>query len=377
MSISIMSEDGFCCRLRLPVLYSLSQFSGACTVSANRFPFFLTLAVLLALGYLSYLVLRPFLAPLAWAAVFSIVFFPVYNFIIRYVKWRSLAAVLTTGLVCVLILGPFSYFAYLLTMELSNVSPQAFDFRGVSRLLSSPSLAPLTDKLLSFFSISQAEFQTSAVKALTDLGRSLVQYLPGRLSDAATAVIHFVFMAFALFFFFRDGPHLLARISQYVPFSGPQRDRLTRQIKDIVISTIYGGIIVALAQGFVASLLFTLLSIHSPILWGLAISISSFIPLVGSAIVWIPAAFWLFLSGSIARGFVVLIVGLIAMVLIDNVLRPVIIRGRLRMPLPAIFFSVLGGIEFFGLIGLVMGPLVLGIFLSVLDIFQDVEQEYE
>ena len=74
---------------------------------------------------------------------------------------------------------------------------------------------------------------------------------------------------------------------------------------------------------------------------------------------------------------VVLIVGLLAMALIDNVLRPVIIRGRLRMPLLAIFFSVLGGIELFGLIGLVMGPLVLGIFISVLDIFKDVEQEYD
>jgi len=335
------------------------------------------LGLVMALGYLSYLILRPFLVPLAWAVVFSIVFFPVYVFILKYVKWRSLAAASGTALVCVLILGPFSYFTYLLTVELSNVSPQAFEFSSVSRLINNPLLRPVTDKLLSFFDISQAQLQASAAKGLTGLGKSLVEYLPGRLSDAATAVFHFVLMAFALFFFLRDGPQFLARISQYVPFSRQHRERLTRQIKDIVISTIYGGIVVALAQGFIAAFLFAVLGLHSPILWGLAISISSFIPFVGSAIVWVPAALWLLLSGSVARGMVVLIVGLLAMALIDNVLRPVIIRGRLRMPLLAIFFSVLGGIELFGLIGLVMGPLVLGIFISVLDIFKDVEQEYD
>ncbi len=215
------------------------------------------------------------------------------------------------------------------------------------------------------------------MKALSDLGKTVVGYLPGRLGDAAGAALHFVLMAFALFFFLRDGPQFLARISLYMPFSRAHRERLTRQVKDIVISTIYGGIIVALAQGLIGSLTFGFLGLHSPILWGLAISMSSFLPFVGSAIIWVPAALWLLLKGQVASGLVLLCVGIFAITLVDNVLRPIIIRGRLRMPLLAIFFSVFGGIELFGLIGLVMGPLVLGIFISVLDIFKDVEREYE
>jgi predicted PurR-regulated permease PerM len=309
--------------------------------------------------------------------VFSIVFFPVYTFILKHVKWPSLAAAAATALVCVLILGPFSYFAYLLTVELSNVSSEAFDFKSISRLLNSTLLTPVMGKLLSFLRISQAQFQASIVKGLTGVGESLVEYLPGRLSDAATAMLHFVLMAFALFFFLRDGPQFLARISQYMPFSRTHRERLTRQVKDIVISTIYGGIVVALTQGFVGSATYALLGLRSPILWGLAISISSFIPFVGSAIIWAPMALWLLLNGSIARGMVLLVVGIFAIAVVDNVLRPVIIRGRLRMPLLVIFFSVLGGIDLFGLIGLVMGPLVLAIFISVLDIFKDLENEYD
>ena len=346
-------------------------------VSENRFSFFVMLGLVLALGYLSYLILRPFLAPIAWAVVFSIVFFPVYSFVVKYARWRSLAAGVTVVLVCVLILGPFSYFAYLLTVELSNVSPDTFDFKSITGLLNHPLVAPITGKLLSFFHISHAQLQASAVKALSDTGETLVGYLPGRLGDAAGAALHFVLMAFALFFFLRDGPQFLALISRYMPFSQAHRERLTRQVKDIVISTIYGGIIVALVQGLIGSFTFGLLGIHSPILWGLAMSISSFIPFVGSAIVWVPTALWLLLQGSVGGGLVLLFVGIFAISAVDSGLRPLIIRGRVRMPLLVIFFSVFGGIQLFGLIGLVMGPLVLGVFISVVDIFKDVEREYD
>jgi predicted PurR-regulated permease PerM len=346
-------------------------------VSENRFSFFVMLGLVLALGYLSYLILRPFLAPIAWAVVFSIVFFPVYSFVVKYARWRSLAAGVTVVLVCVLILGPFSYFAYLLTVELSNVSPDTFDFKSIASLLNHPLVTPITRRLLSFFNISQAQLQASAVKALSDTGETLVGYLPGRLGDAAGAALHFVLMAFALFFFLRDGPQFLTRISRYMPFSQAHRERLTRQVKDIVISTIYGGIIVALVQGLIGSFTFGLLGIHSPILWGLAMSISSFIPFVGSAIVWVPTALWLLLQGSVAAGLVLLFVGIFAISAVDSGLRPIIIRGRVRMPLLVIFFSVFGGIQLFGLIGLVMGPLVLGVFISVVDIFKDVEREYD
>jgi predicted PurR-regulated permease PerM len=98
---------------------------------------------------------------------------------------------------------------------------------------------------------------------------------------------------------------------------------------------------------------------------------------VGSAIVWVPAVLWLLLQGSVTQGLILLFVGIFAISAVDNVLRPILIRGRLRMPLLVVFFSVFGGIQVFGLIGLVMGPLVLGVFISVVDIFKDVEREYD
>jgi predicted PurR-regulated permease PerM len=334
------------------------------------------LALVLVLGYLSYLILRPFLVPLGWAIVFSIVFFPIYTFVLRYVKWNSLAAAITVVFVCVLILGPFSYFAYLLTSELSNVRIEPLNLKGVGRILNIPAIQPFLKEVLPFLDITKAQLQASVVKSLSGLGARLFQYLPGGLSDAAGAAVHFVLMVFALFFFLRDGSKFLLKLSEYAPFSRRHRERLTRQVKDIVISTIYGGILIAVIQGIIGGTAFALLSIHSPILWGLAISISSFVPMVGSAIVWVPAVIILLLKGFILDGLILAAVGLLGISMVDTVLRPIIIQGRLRMPLLAIFFSVLGGIELFGLIGLVMGPLVLAVFISVVDIMRDVETDF-
>jgi predicted PurR-regulated permease PerM len=346
-------------------------------VTDKGYYMFALLALVVILGYLSYLILRPFLAPIGWAFVFSIVFYPIYRFIVKVVRWDSLAAAITAALVCVLILGPFSYFTYLLGSEISNVSLRPIDIKGMAKLLSHPSIAPAMKKVLAFLDLSQSQLQASVVKGLSEAGKRLLEYVPGRIGDMAGAVVHFALMAFALFFFLRDGSHFLARAKDFMPFKKEHRERLTDQIRDIVISTIYGGIVVAVIQGIIGALALALLAVHSPILWGLAISICSFLPVVGSSIVWVPAVLFLLAKGMVLKALVFAAVGVFGISMVDNVVRPLIMRGRLRMPLLAIFFSVLGGIEVFGLIGLVMGPLVLAVFISVVDILRDVEGVYQ
>jgi predicted PurR-regulated permease PerM len=342
-------------------------------VDDNRYYFFSLLALVVILGYLTYLILRPFLVPIGWAFVFSIVFFPVHRFLLRFLKWDSVAAAATSGIVCLLILGPFSYFAYLLTAELSNVAVKSVNIKVMAKLLSHPSIAPAMKKVLVFLNLSQAQLQASIVKAISGAGQKIVEYIPSGLTDVAGAAVHFALMAFALFFFLRDGPQFLARIGDFIPFSIKNRERLTVQVKDIVVSTIYGGIIVAVIQGLIGGTAFALLSIHSPVLWGIGISIGSFLPIVGASIVWVPAVLFLLIKGTVLKALILAIVGVFGISMVDNIMRPIIMRGRVRMPLLAIFFSVLGGIELFGLIGLVMGPLVLAVFVSIVDILRDVE----
>jgi predicted PurR-regulated permease PerM len=180
-------------------------------------------------------------------------------------------------------------------------------------------------------------------------------------------------MAFTIFFFFKDGPGFLQKIRDYLPFSEQQRDRLTSQVKDMIVSTIYGGVVVAIVQGILGGTAFAILGIRSPIFWGCAMALMSFVPMLGTAIIWLPASAILLFQGAYVKGIGLVLIGVFVISMVDNILKPLIIGGRTKMPTVVIFFTVLGGIKLFGLLGLVMGPLVFALFLSVVEMVRTIE----
>lgn len=342
---------------------------------SNRFYFLTLTSLIIVLGYLSFNILKPFLSPIAWAIVLSIVFYPVYAFICKYVRWRSLASLITLIIILLLIFGPFSYFSFLLVKELRDIADYVESGRleGITDVLKHPNIKAIGDWITSWFGFTEAELNKAIIESLSKLGRELPIKVTRGMGDAVTMILNFIFMSFSIFFILRDGTIFLKKIRDYMPFSDEQKDRLTGQIRDIIISTVYGGVVVAIVQGIIAGTAFAVLDIPSPVVWGLATSVASFIPLIGAFGIWGPAAIYLFISGAIAKGIALSIVGVFGISLIDNILKPVIIGGRTKMPILVIFFSVLGGIKLFGLIGLVMGPLVLAIFVSVVEIFRNIE----
>jgi len=158
-----------------------------------------------------------------------------------------------------------------------------------------------------------------------------------------------------------------------MPFKDHQKERLTSQIKDIVVSTVYGGVLVAIIQGIFGGIAFFLLGIGSPVLWGVAMSITSFLPILGTFIIWGPTSAYLVVQGNYMKGAGLFLFGILVISMVDNLLKPLIIGSRTKMPTIVILFSVLGGIKLFGILGLVMGPLITAIFISVFDIFRSVE----
>lgn len=344
-------------------------------MAANRFYFITLTFFVLVLGYLSYQMLKPFLSPIAWAVVLSLVFYPVYAFMLRYIKWRTVASFVTLGIILLIIMGPFSYLSFLLVKELKHISDYVEGGRleTLQKALEHPGVQAVMDRVTSMFNITEAELDKAIVGGISNLGKELVGRITKGMGDIVTVALNFIFMAFAIFFLLKDGAEFLKRIRDYMPFSEEQKDRLTTQMRDIIISTVYGGVVVAIIQGIIGGLAFYILGIPSPVVWGLATSIASFIPLIGAFAVWGPATVYLFLQGAVLEGVALAIVGVFGISLIDNILKPIIIGGRTKMPILAIFFSVLGGIKLFGLIGLIMGPLVLAIFVSVVEIFRNIE----
>lgn len=341
----------------------------------SRFYLFAVIALLLILGLLTYQILKPFLTPIAWAIVFSIIFYPVYVFTLKYTRWKSVAALLTLTIILVVILGPFSYLTYMLVSELKDLADYlgADKIEALESLLQHPSIKAVTDKILSVFNLTEDELNKTIIDNISKLGKEMVGRITKGTTNVVTISLDFIFMVFSIFFFLRDGPDFLSKTRDYMPFSEIQKDRLVKQVRDIIISTIYGGVAVSIIQGTIAGLAFFFLGISTPVVWGLATSIASFVPLLGASSIWVPAAGYLFLKGAILKGIILAIVGLFGISLIDNILKPIIIGGRTKMPILVIFFSVLGGIKLLGLIGLIMGPLVIALFISVIEIFRSVE----
>jgi predicted PurR-regulated permease PerM len=236
-----------------------------------------------------------------------------------------------------------------------------------------PSIKAITDKILSVFNLTEDELNQTIIDNISKMGKEMVGRITKGATNVVTISLDFIFMAFSIFFFLKDGPEFLSKTRDYMPFSEIQKDRLVKQIRDIIISTIYGGVAVSIIQGTIAGLAFFFLGISTPVVWGLATSIASFVPLLGAAAIWVPATGYLFLTGASLKGFILAIIGLFGISLVDNILKPIIIGGRTKMPILVIFFSVLGGIKLLGLIGLIMGPLVIALFISVIEIFRSVE----
>lgn len=342
----------------------------------NKFYFIIMTFIILVLGYLTYQIISPFLSPIMWAIVLSILFYPVYAFIFKYVKYKSVASLLTLVIILIILFGPFSYLSYLITQEamslIGNIESGSFD--SLTTFFKHPAANTLISKVLSIFHITEQEFQKALVENITKIGQESAGFIKAGLGNIVSGAINFLFMILSMFFFLGDGPELIEKISNFMPFSRRERDRLLQQTKDIIVSTMYGGVTVAATQGIIGGVLFAVLGIPSPVLWGLAMFITSFIPMVGTFIIWGPAAAYLFFQGFYLKGIILVLLGVFAISSIDNIIRPLIMRGKTKMPVIAIFFSILGGLKLFGFIGLIVGPLVFALFVSVFEILRYSEE---
>jgi predicted PurR-regulated permease PerM len=334
------------------------------------------MVLILVLGYLAYQVFAPFLKPLAWAVVLSVLFYPVYEIIRRKLRWKSFAAVVTLVVILVIILGPFSYLSFLLASELTEVirTIESGELEGLKDILEAPGISWLVERGKRMFNMEDVDVGEMLVKNLSNMGRGMVGKVGTGVKNMVGVFLNFVFMSLAIFFFLRDGTGFLTRLRDYLPFEPEQKDRLETQVKGMIVSTIYGGVVVALVQGLLGGTTFYFLAVPSPVIWGTAISIMSFVPMLGTFSIWGSIVVYLFLQGLVAKGFILLIVGAFGISMVDNILKPIIIGGRTKMHTLIIFFSVLGGIKLFGLLGLIMGPMSVALFLSVFEIFRRVEE---
>jgi predicted PurR-regulated permease PerM len=190
----------------------------------------------------------------------------------------------------------------------------------------------------------------------------------------AVLVVNLIIMLFALFFFFRDGDAIMSRLRRVLPFDPSFREGRIRETAALIQASISAGLIVAIVQGAVGGFTFAMLGLGAPVFWGVTMAFFSLLPL-GAWIVWLPVAVWLFLTGEAGRGVALLAIGAGGISLIDNFLRPILLAGRTQMNGLLVFISLLGGIAAFGLIGLILGPVIMATAISFVDAYATERRE--
>ena len=329
-------------------------------MSAQSFQQAVAWAMAVLIAYLLYRVWQAFLGPLTWAAILTIFFFPLHRRISRRVKRRNLAAVLSAATVTILLVGPTAWLIPAFVSEAVSTlrSVPSEDFLLRARGWIEPSLDSLPLNIGTFEEV---------------VGR-VSQNLTGKVGELSARIAGNVFqflfdltvMILALFYLFRDGPDFLYFLRDISPLGGEHQDRMMQEVNELIAVTISSGLAVAATQGLLGGLLFWALGIHAPVLWGVTMALLAFLPVIGPWLVWGPAGLGLILSGSTGRGITLLVLGFVLVSGVDNVLRPIMIADRAQLHGLLVFISVLGGISAFGLLGVVLGPLIVATTVGLL-----------
>ena len=322
----------------------------------DRFGELLFYGVVLLVGYLAFTVIQPFLASLAWAAIFALTMYPLQRWLLHRIG-STRAALVTTMVAAVLIVGPL---ATLLSVLASDI-PRAVAFIRTLPETATPEGVQLAwDFLRDRSPVALPEDPTQLLNQATQTAVTfLAPRLGGVAANIATTLGSLFVMLFTLFFLLRDGPRIGDVIRRLLPFPEEERDRLIADTRDMVIASVGAGLTVSSVQGIIGGIAFWALGVGVPVAWGLAIFVSSLLPVVGAVLVWAPPAIWWLLSGEWVRGLILIGVGTGLISGVDNVLRPILLSGRTSVSGLIVFIGLLGGVGAFGFVGLVLGPIVL------------------
>jgi predicted PurR-regulated permease PerM len=337
-----------------------------------------SIGFVVTVGYLLFETLSPFFSVLAWAAILSYALYPLHRRVVVITRGRrNLSALIMCLAVTIGLILPALYLSLLIGEEVARNYQHVVTLleRGQSFILHHPwKTHPLVesalDRLHAYERMTGTNLRAMVVGNLSAMGGWAVQQLT---QVAANLLLGFVQLAFILvcsFYLFRDGETFVRWIRDALPFRPDRQEHVLKRFDEVMIASVYGNTLIALAEGLLGGLAFLLAGIPSPVLWGALMGLSAYIPLIGASTIWVPASAWLFYQGRYAPMATVIAAGLI-IVYLDYIVRSVVVGDRSKLHPLLVLLSVLGGIKFFGLVGLVAGPLVVAFAKAVLDLYRE------
>ncbi|MHA6194223.1 AI-2E family transporter [Pseudomonas wadenswilerensis] len=334
-----------------------------------------TLIGLLVLVTLAFIwILLPYYGAVFWAVILGILFAPMQRRLIqRMGQRRNLAAGLTLLTCLVIVVLPVIIVSGLLVQEggmiYKRIESGELDIAGYIERFKDV-LPPVIQHGLERLGIGDLEgLRDKVTKGAVEGSQFFASQAYSFGQSTFDLLVSLGVMLYLLYFFLRDGPELVRRIRQAVPLAEQQKRRLQLKFNRVVRATVKGNLLVAIAQGALGGVIFWVLDVPSPLLWGVLMAFLSLLPAVGAGIVWGPVAVYFLFSGAVWQGVVLTAFGICVIGLVDNLLRPLLVGKDTRLPDYLILVSTLGGLAVFGLNGFVIGPLIAALFVSSWGIF--------
>jgi len=348
----------------------------ACMRFRGHYGHYFILLLLVVLLATCYQIIKPYLHTIVLAGIMAALFHPVFRYLEKTFRGRaSLAALATCLLLTLVVVLP-------LIFVVGGLVQQGVDsFHAISRWLAGGGLekvlhhprvddaVALLQEKLPNLSITPAKINEMLLQTSSTMGKAILQHGGGLAGNLTGLVGKFFLMLFVFFFLLLDGPKLVATLHHLLPLSTSHEKQILDKLKTVSRSALLGTLVTAVAQGVAGGIAFLICGFPA-LFWGVMMAFASLIPAVGTALIWLPAAGYLFLSGRWGHGIFLLLWSVLVVGSIDNFLRPLFMRGAAEMSTVLIFFAILGGIGYFGLIGLLYGPLIFGLTLVMLYIYR-------
>jgi len=335
--------------------------------------FFLLLGIItFFFGY----ILKPFFFAIFWAVLLAAIFAPLYGWLHRKFKSPNLCAGLALGAVLVTLILPVGLILALLVGESLDIynsinSSGNSWMNSLTGMFNSLSQHPL----LARFDLDQQFITDKSIELLKTVANFFVKNLTAFTENTILFFVEFAVMLYCLFYFLRDGDHLIDIISHYLPVDQRHINTFISEFLVTAKATLKFTFVIGGIQGLLGGLIFYITGIESALVWGVLMVGFSIVPAIGSAIIWAPVGIIMLLLGHIWQGIAILVFGAVVISLVDNLLRPILLGKDIQMHPLLIFLSTLGGIAVFGFSGFVLGPVIASFFLAVWKLFPELYAE--
>ena len=314
------------------------------------------LVLLLAFLLLTFFIIKPFFSAIILGVVLAGAFSPVYKWLLKILKNRSLTAGIMIILVPIIIIIPL----FFITTKLVGEAGKAYRALGNEDVL-----IQITTALDANFGIS-IDLTNIIKEILITIQEKLIQIAPDVISSIAEVLLGLFVMFFIMYYTFKGGDDLLEEIKDLIPLKKKYKVKLWNEMELVINGVLYGQILTAIIQGGLGGLLLFVFGVPNSLFWGFIMIILAFLPVVGTPMIFVPAGIYMIATGHPLSGILILIIGGVVVMNIDNVIKPKLISARSKVHPVVALIGVLGGLVMFGIVGLILGPIIIALFLTLL-----------